>query len=148
MKINFKTTALLLVLTLASVPLFAQPGQGQRRQMSEEDVKMRIEALADTLDLTEKQETQVLEFEMEYYKTIQKERQNFDPDSGDREAMREKMMKLREERDAHYKEVLNSEQYEKYTKMMENRRSEMRQRQGQGQGQGSGGDRGRGRGGN
>ena len=45
----------------------------------------------------------------------------------DREAMRETMMKAREERDKKYEEVLTKEQLVKFREIQEQRRSEMRQ---------------------
>jgi len=143
-----KSELLLLLLVFCTVPGYAQPGQGQgmRRQWSEEDVKARVESLADTLKLSEKQEKEVLAFELEFYKTMQKERENFDPATGDRDAMRASMMKIRDERDSRYKEVLNDEQYTKYSKMVEERRSRMRQRPGTRPDSESQRSRGRGRG--
>jgi hypothetical protein len=144
---KFKMASLLVVLGFSVLPVLAQPGQGrgqgQRRQMSEDDVKRRVEALADTLNLSDKQEKELLAAEMDFYQTMQKERQNFDPETSDREAMRARMMELRDQRDAKYKSTLTSEQYAKYTKIQEARREEMRRRRDQG---GSEGDRGRGRG--
>ena len=142
---HLKSASLLLLLAFCTVPVFAQPGQGRemRGQWNEEDVKARIESLADTLKLSEKQEKEILAFELEFYKTMQKERENFDPETGDREAMRARMMEIRDERDARYKEVLTTEQYAKYAKMVEERRSQMRQQRNQAPGSG---DRGRGRG--
>jgi len=149
---NFRSALLLMVIALVGMPLFAQPGrgpgQGQRPQMSEQDLRDRLARTADTLNLTEKQKKEILEFELEFYKTMQKERENFNPETGDREAMRATMMKLRDERDAKYKKVLTAEQFEKYTRIEEGRRSQMRQRQGQGQGTEGEQGRGRGRGGN
>jgi len=148
-KMNYlKSASILLLLAFCTVPVFAQPGQGRgmRRQWSEEDVKARVESLADTLKLSEKQEKEVLAFELEFYKTMQKERENFDPETGDREAMRVRMMEIREERDASYKEILTGEQYKKYTRMVEKRRSRMRQRPGERPDSESQRSRGRGRG--
>ena len=148
-KIKFKSAILLMVLAIVSMSLFAQPGRGQGRQMSEEDVRNSVARTADTLNLTEKQEKEILEFELEFNKTMQKERENFNPETGDREAMRATMMKLRDERDAKYEKVLTPEQYEKYTKMMEARRQQMRDRRPpQGEGSPDDQNRGRGRGGN
>ena len=146
--IHLKSASLLLLLAFCTVPGFAQPmqGRGMRGQWSEEDVKARVESLADTLNLSEKQEKEILTFELEFYTTMQKERENFDPETGDREAMRARMMEIRDERDARYKEVLTTEQYTKYTKMVEERRSRMRQRPGERPGSESQRSRGRGRG--
>ena len=79
---------------------------------------------------------------------MQSERQNFNFETGDREAFRNKMGKLVEERDAKYKDVLNGEQYAKYNKMVEGRRSQMRQRQPREGEEQERPSRGRGRGGN
>ena len=155
-KRSFKPAALILILAMAVIPVFAQSGQGQGqgqgqrggRQMSEEDVKKRVGILADTLELTDKQEKQIIEFEMEYYKTIQKERASFDPETSDRDAMRARMGELRDERDGKYKAVLTEKQFVNYTKMAEERREQMRKRRGESQDQGSDGQRNRGKGGN
>lgn len=145
LKFNLKTTIVLMVFVLVSMPVFAQPGPGGgRRQMSEDDVKRRVEALADTLQLNDKQEKEILVAELKFYDKLQQERQNFDPETGDREAMREKMRGMRAEVDKTYEKVLTEEQYAKYTEIREARRSQMRQRRDGGQG--SGEDRGRGRG--
>ena len=80
--------------------------------------------------------SQIVEFEMEYYKTLQKERANFDPETSDRDAMRARMVELRDERDGKYKDVLTEKQYVNYTKMAEERREQMRQRRGESQEQG------------
>jgi hypothetical protein len=149
-KLNLKITLGLMLFALVVAPAFAQPGQGQgqgqRRQMSEDDVKQRVERLADTLKLSEQQEKEVLDVELKFYKDIQKERANFNPETGDREAMRAKMMEMRKEVDTQYKKILDADQYAKYSKMMEERRSRRRPGRGQGQGEDSEGERGRGRG--
>ena len=134
-----------MLLAICSIPAFAQPpggGQGGRRQMTEEDVKIRVEQTADSLNLTAEQEKKVLEFEMELFRERQKMFEDFDPESGDREAMRSKMMQQREVRDEKYAEVLTEEQLEKFQEMQDRRRENMRQRREEN----PGGDRGRGRG--
>lgn len=140
-----KTATLLVLLVICSLPTFAQPpggGQGRRRQMTEEEVKEGVRRTADSLDLTAEQEKKVLAFEMDFYKERQKMFENFDPETGDREAMRANMMQQREERDEKYAEVLTEEQLEKFQEMQDRRRQNMRQRRDED----SGGDRGRGRG--
>ncbi len=139
-----KTATLLVLLVTCSIPTFAQPGSGQggRRQMTEEDVKERVKRTADSLDLTDTQEKKVLEFELEFFKKNQKIRENFDFETGDREAMREFMMEQREERNEKYAEVLTEEQLEKFLQMQDRRQQQMRQRREED----SGGQRGRGRG--
>ena len=144
--INLKTTTLLMFFALFSIPSFAQPGsgqgQGRGRQMTEENVIERVQRTADSLDLTDAQEKKVLEFEMEFFRKNQEVRENFDFETGDREAMREFMMKQREEREAKYAEVLTEEQLKKYQQMMDRRQEQMRQRMEEDSGE----QRGRGRG--
>lgn len=148
MKQNLRNAILMLVGVLMAGPLLAQPGPGRGPRMTEDDVKARVEMLADTLKMSDKQEKQILESELKFFQTMQKERENFDPETGDRDAMRAKMRTLREERDAQYKAVLSEEQYTLYQKIQEERRAEMqRRRSGQGQGPQEDPGRGRGRGG-
>lgn len=150
---NVKSALFILVMALMAMPVYSQApegrgqgqGQGQRRQMSEEDIKERVADLSKTLELNKEQEKKILDAELDFFKTMQKEREGFDPRTGDREAMRSKMMELREERDAKYKEILSEEQFAKYQKMVEERRSRMRQQR-PGQGEGAPAERGRGRG--
>lgn len=128
---NLKSVSLLLMLAVFTVPALAQPGPGgpgRGPQMTEDDVKERIANLADTLGLTAEQEKQLLDYELGSFKKMQEERENFDFETGDREAFRERMRSLREERDAKYAEVLTEEQYKKYQQMMEERRQQMRDR--------------------
>ena len=142
--INFKAATLFVFLLIFSIPAFAQPGggQGRGRQMTEEDVKERVQRTADSLDLSSEQEKKILAIELEYFEKNREMRENFDPETSDREAMREFMMKQREEREEKYAEILNDEQWKKYEQMMDRRRQNMRRRMEED----SGGQRGRGRG--
>ena len=153
--INPKTATLFILFALLAMPAFAQPGggqgrgqgqgQGQGRQFSEENMKRRIANLADSLDMTADQEKKITAYESELFKEMQKARENFDPETGDREEMRERMMEIMEKRNAKYEEVLSAEQYAKYSKMMQNRQRQRPQRSGEGEGERP--SRGRGRGG-
>ena len=136
-----KAITLWAFLLVAAVPAVAQPGPGGRRQFTEEDVRQRVDRIADSLDLTTEQEGKILDIELTYFKKNQEMRENFDPETGDREAMREYMMKQREERMDKYAKVLTPEQMEQYTQMMERMRQNMRRRM-----EDQPGDRGRGRG--
>jgi Spy/CpxP family protein refolding chaperone len=138
-----KTITLWAFLLASALPAVAQPGGGPggRRQFTEEDVRQRVDRIADSLDMTTEQKGKILAIELAYFKKNQEMRENFDPDTGDREAMREYMMKQREERMDKYAEVLTPEQMEKYTRMMERMRQNMRRRMEE-----QPGDRGRGRG--
>ncbi|MCK5135531.1 MAG: hypothetical protein KAR19_07055 [Bacteroidales bacterium] len=122
--VNLKLTVLAFVMAVFTIQLSGQgPGMGPGRQMSEEDIKERIEDLSDTLKLSEEQHGKILEYELEFYNKRQVERQKF---AGDREAMRAAMMEAREERDKKYAEVLTKVQMEKFKEIQEQRRSQMR----------------------
>ena len=74
----------------------------------------------------------VLAIEMESYNKMQIEFQKMrnaggPPADGDREAMRERMMKMRDDRNTKYEEVLSKDQFVKFTEIQEQRRNEMRQ---------------------
>jgi Spy/CpxP family protein refolding chaperone len=151
--LNIRTAALLAFMALVAIPATGQQrpapgqgqgpgrGQGQGREWTEDDVKQRVKRQAQALDLTKEQETKVLDFEMELYKTNQVDMQKY---RGDREKMREHMTKQREQRDKKYKEILDEEQYNKYKQnqqdRMQNRNPQNRERP-----QGARPDRGRGR---
>ena len=140
---QFRFTISLLILTLISLPVLAQqpgqqgpgPGQGRGFQMTEEDIRARVDNLSETLSLSEDQHKKILDYELEFSNKMQIEFQKMrnNPDGPpDREAMRANMQKFREERDQKYAEVLTREQMEKYRQIQEQRRSEMRQQYQQG----------------
>jgi hypothetical protein len=145
--VNLKAAILFVFVVTVSIPSLAQPGRGQggRRQFTEEDIKQRVSRMADSLNMTAEQEKKILDIELAYFKKNQEIRENFDPETGDREAMREYMMKQREERNGKYAEVLTDMQMEKYLEMGERRRQSMRRRmeedsEGRGRGRGRGRD--------
>jgi len=151
---NLKTFALFAFLLAISFPAFSQGGpggrpggQGGRPQMTEEDVKNRVDRMAQGLELSDDQAKKIKDYEVEMFKKNQVEFQKL-RGSGDRTAMREYMMKQREERNEKYKGIMTEEQYKKFTEQQEQRRQDMQNRRQQGPGQ-EGGDRparGRGRG--
>jgi hypothetical protein len=130
-----KSFGLAAVMSLLMIQLFGQdgprPGGGPGRgfQMTEEDIRERVDNLAETLGFSEDQHKKVMQFELEFYNKMQVERQKMMNNSGgnfDREAWRETMMKNREERDKHYEEVLTSDQLVRLKEIQEQRRSERR----------------------
>ena len=131
--LNLRTMGLVILVSLFTLNITAQgPGDGTGRgfQMTEEDIKERVENTAKILKLTDEQHKKVLAVELDFYNKRQIERRKMMSAGGppaDREAMREKMMKMRDERNAEYEAVLTPEQYEKFIEIQEQRRSEMRQ---------------------
>ena len=133
MKRTFKYGVAACMMMLFVLQLSAQgPGGGRGFQMTEDDIKERVNTTAQTLKLSEEQHKTVLAIEMESYNKMQIEFQKMrnaggPPADGDREAMRERMMKMRDDRNTKYEEVLSKDQYVKFTEIQEQRRNEMRQ---------------------
>jgi Spy/CpxP family protein refolding chaperone len=151
--VNFKTIGLALLVSLFALNISAQ-GPGRGFQMTEEDIKERVDNTAQTLKLNDEQHKKVLAVEMDFANKMQIEFQKMRNAGGpptDREAMREKMMKMRDERNAEYEAVLTPEQYKQFIDQQEQRMREMREQRQQSHPEGEGSDtarseRGRGRG--
>jgi len=119
-------------------------GPGRGYQMTEEDIRSRVDNLAETLEMTDDQHQKILAAELDFYNRMQIERQKMRNAGGpppDREAMRARMTEMREERDRKYGEILTGEQMEKYREIREQRREEMRSRNQEGNQTESGGER-------
>ena len=151
--INIKTIGLALFVSLFALNISAQ-GPGRGFQMTEEDIKERVDNTAQTLKLNDEQHKKALAVEMDFANKMQIEFQKMRNAGGpptDREAMREKMMKMRDERNAEYEAVLTPEQYKQFIDQQEQRMREMREQRQQSRPEGEGSDterseRGRGRG--
>ena len=151
--IIMKTSVLMILLSLFMMPLLAQPpgggqGRGQgpgRGQMTEEDIKERIDNLAETLECTDQQKEKLLEYEIAWNRKMQTERAKIQSSGNfDREAFRARMQEQRELRDEKYKEILTDAQMIRYNKLREERMQQRQsQREGQGDGQSSQRQRGR-----
>lgn len=150
---NLKIAGFVLLLALSSMNISAQgqggPGRGQ--QMTEEDIKENVEQLALTLGLNEDQHKKILSIDMDFYNRMQIERQkmrNMERTEENRDAMRAKMMKMRDDRNKQYEEVLTPDQYNEFIVIQDKRRDEMRKQRQQANpdgGQGEPSQRGRGR---
>ncbi|MEN8201338.1 MAG: hypothetical protein ABFS28_02000 [Bacteroidota bacterium] len=127
--IRFSLTAAAML--IFALQLSAQgPGGGRGFQLTEEDIRERAENTAKTLKLNDDQHKKILAVEMDFYNKMQIERQKMMNAGGppaDREEMRAKMMKIRDERNAEYEKVLSPDQYKQFIEMQEQRRNEMRQ---------------------
>jgi Spy/CpxP family protein refolding chaperone len=139
-----------IMVSLFTLNISAQgPGRGQ--QMTEEDIKERSENTAKTLGLDKDQHKKIEAVDMDFYNKMQIERQKMRNAGGpppDREAMREKMRKMMDERNAQYEEILTPDQYKKFIEIQEQRRNEMREQRQQSNPDGGGSEkseRGRGR---
>ncbi len=151
--VNYKTIGLALLVSLFALNISAQ-GPGRGFQMTEEDIKERVDNTAQTLKLNDEQHKKALAVEMDFYNKMQIEFQKMRSEGGpptDREAMRAKMMKMRDERNAAYEAVLTPEQYKQFIDLQDQRMREMREQRQQSHPEGEGSDterseRGRGRG--
>lgn len=133
MKRTLRFAAAVSVMLLFVLQLSAQgPGGGRGFQMTEENIKENAKNTAESLKLSEDQAKKILDIDMDFYNKMQIERQKMmnaggPPADVDREAMREKMMKMRDDRNGRYQEVLTAEQYKQFTATQEQRRNEMQQ---------------------
>ena len=108
----------------------AQPDRGGDPY---ERAERQTERMKEQLGLSDEQTEQVSEINIAAAEKMQEARQSA---NGDREAMRGKMMSIRQETDAALKEVLTEEQWTKLAAArQEMRQNRGRGRQGQGQGQ-------------
>jgi len=105
--------------------VFATVSVAQNRGMGNNDPKemaqRQTEELTKALNLNKDQEKKVLDLNLknaEQMTALREEMMN----GGDREAMREKMNKFREEQTAGMKKILTESQYKKYEKYLEERR--------------------------
>ncbi|WP_167608106.1 DUF4890 domain-containing protein [Maribellus sediminis] len=129
-----KKAALMLIAVFAlSFATMAQ-NQGPRNFDPKEMAKRQTEELTEQLDLNKDQQKKVLELNEKYGNKMSEMRDDMRNGGGDREAMREKMTKMREEQNKEMKKILTEDQYKKYEKYLEERRS----RRGQGGPGGSG----------
>jgi protein CpxP len=111
---------LLFAIVFATVSMAQNPGMGNFDP--KEMAKRQTDELTKTLDLNKDQEKKVLDLNLknaEQMSALREERSG----GGDREAMREKMTKIREEHTAEMKKILTESQFKKYEKYLEERRS-------------------------
>ncbi|MGX5820630.1 hypothetical protein ACWKWU_20715 [Chitinophaga lutea] len=127
-----KRILILLVFGLAlHVSASAQQGGGQRRTV-EERVKMTLDRMKETLNITPEQTVKLDSVFTRNYREMDKMRE--DARAGGQRPDRETFMKMAEKRDSEIKSILNEEQYKKFKAAEEERR----QRAG-GRGPGGGG---------
>ena len=111
---------LLIILILGTTVSVAQDRGGQRDFDPEEMAKRQTENLKEVLDLKKDHEKKVYELNLKSSKAMAKMREEA---GGDREAMREKMMEMREKQNEEMKKILTDSQWTKYEKYLEERRN-------------------------
>ena len=124
MKIFQRTLFSVLVLTISIAPLVAQPSGGGRPAEGgppgggpEEMLSREKQALYEQVTDLSNDQTALLDGIYEEFATTLKEAFEESRGSGDREARREKMQALSQEKDALIADVLNEEQYAIYEKL-------------------------------
>jgi Spy/CpxP family protein refolding chaperone len=108
---------LMLMLLVSSITV-AQPGRGNRTEMTLKKIKEKV-------GLTEQQTAKVKEI---LEKSQEKMRKEFETNDGDRSAMREAMQKLMKESDAEIEKLLTKEQGKKFDEYKKERNEEIRNR--------------------
>lgn len=119
---------IIVVLFLSMISM----AQNRQNATPEEMAKSQTEQINKKCDLDKTQEKKVYEVSLKSGKEMAKLRDEMRNGNGDRDAMREKMGKIRDTQNKEMKKILSDEQYEKYEKYLEERRAEMRQRRGGG----------------
>ncbi len=123
-KLLFPAIIFAMVICFSSNNATAQaPDDAQKKEQNKEKMEQRqaaYNAMLDTLQLTDQQREDVDFINMKYRAQMQQMRQNND---GDFEAMRPKMMELRDKQNAELKEVFNEEQFAQYQKWQQENRS-------------------------
>lgn len=128
MKSNQLIIPFFSLIMILSLHIFAQPPGGGRGQMMspEERAEMQINRMKESLALSEEQYELIYAINLDAALQMKEARASA---QGDREAMRETMMALRETTNAQIKEVLDEEQYTKFEELQQNRQ---RPRKGEG----------------
>lgn len=130
-----KIGILLIALVLGTTISIAQNRGGQRNFDPEERAKTQTAELKEVLGLNKDQEKKVYGLNLDTNKKFGAMRNEMQASGGGFEGMREKMTKIREEQDKEMKKILSDEQWKKYEKYLEERRSR------RGQGRSGGGNR-------
>lgn len=117
---------IIMTILLVSAAAMAQPGQ--RNMDPEEMAKRQTAQLKEAVGLDNEQKKKAQEIYLETGKKMSAMREEMQ--SGGFEGMREKMQEMRTEQDKKLKEVLSDEQWKKYEKFQEERRSRWSQGQG------------------
>ena len=114
---------ILAVVMVLSSMTDAALGQGRVQMDPEERALEYTQLMTDSLKLGEHQVLEVYDINL---KTFKKMNEVFTEASGDREQMRSGMMKINEERNIKFQELLTADQWTKYEKLLEEQRQQRR----------------------
>ena len=113
---------LLMVVLLGTTIAMAQNRGGQRQFNPEEMAKRQTERYKTELKMNDTQTEKMEQVLLASYKKMSTMREEMREDA-DRTKMREQMTEWRTEQEKEIKKILTDDQFEKYEKMMEERRS-------------------------
>lgn len=112
---------LLFAMIIATVSVAQDRGMGNFDP--KEMAKRQTDDLTKLLTLNKDQQKKVLELNQKSAESMQKMRDEMMNGGGDREKMREQMTKSRDEQTKEMKKILTADQFTKYEKYLEERRS-------------------------
>ena len=107
---------LLLVLLFAGIFSLQAQQQGFQRRTIEERVKMTMDRISDSLQLSAPQQTDAAQTFTEFYKAMEKLREGMAPGTRPERSDFEKIMT---DRDAKLKAIFTEQQYKKYKEELE-----------------------------
>ncbi|RIJ50790.1 DUF4890 domain-containing protein [Maribellus luteus] len=119
-----KKLGLLLLSVIVFAAVTMAQDRGPRNFDPKEMAKRQTDELTKALDLNKDQAAKVLELNTKVGEKMSSMREEMRDGGGDREAMREKMTKIREEQKVEMKKILTEAQYKKYEKYLEERRAQ------------------------
>lgn len=122
-----KKLGLLLMIVVLGTTMSIAQNRGGQRMAPEERAKQTTAELKKALDLNNDQEKKIYDLNLKANKEMTTAWQDA---NGDREAMREKMGKVRDNTNKEMKKILSDDQYKKYEKYLEERRQQRGQRGG------------------
>ncbi len=123
MKLRFYLMVTTMLIT--SIVMAQAPQKGAGGKNPEEMVKRQTEEMVKELSLDAKQTEKVSEINKKYAEKMRAVQQS---SKDDREGMREKMQKLRSEKETELKTVLTAEQFTKLKELEKKRIEDMRKR--------------------
>ena len=118
-----KKLGILFFMLLMAATSMAQGFGGGQQMTPEERAKQQTAQIKEAVGLNADQEKKVLDLNVEQGKKQSKMFEEMQGGGGDMEGMREKMTAMREETNKKMKEILTAEQWTKYEKWQEERRS-------------------------
>jgi protein CpxP len=118
-----KKLGILFFMLVMAATSMAQGFGGGQQMTPEERAKQQTAQIKEAVGLNADQEKKVLDLNIEQGKKQSKMFEEMQGGGGDMEGMREKMTAMREETNKKMKEILTAEQWTKYEKWQEERRS-------------------------